>query len=82
MTNGKCKGCGAPITWAKTREGKTIPLTQVSHVYGIDFIGPEVAAFDIEAPRGAYVSHFLTCPKANDFSGSKRKAAQQGDFPI
>lgn len=71
-----CKGCGAPITWAKTRDGKNLPL-QKCPVYEIDWSrndeteGPFAGSYQAHAlkiERETYVSHFLTCPKANDFS--------------
>ena len=58
----KCKGCGADIFF----EGgipwyaKKVP---VLHLSGPDEGGP--------TRLSAYVSHFVNCPKANDFSKSK-----------
>lgn len=65
-----CKGCGKEIVWAVTAEGRKIPLDPRPPVYSL-----------IDTPRGkeavrttlAMVSHFSTCPNANDFSGSKKR---------
>jgi hypothetical protein len=66
----KCKGCGAALWFVLTNEGKIIPLDIKSPVYEVeeDMTGEKRAT-----RRGtAYVTHFATCSKANDFSGSKR----------
>ncbi len=70
-----CKSCGKEIIWAKTPEGKNIPLDAVAPVYDItlrDGIARKVS--------GVHVSHFSTCRKANDFSASKKKP--QGELPL
>jgi len=67
MPEKKCEGCGKEIRWAQTNKGKWMPLDANSHVYflqkGLD---GEMRA---ERAPNAFVSHFQTCPKANDFSG-------------
>jgi hypothetical protein len=65
----KCKGCGREIVWAKTASGKNIPLERVAK--GYELSGEQ--AVEIGTMSGVHISHFLTCPKANDFSGSKPK---------
>lgn len=61
----ECKGCGAPIMWIATRDGKKMPLDVAKKVvYVIESDGvPRLV-------RG-HESHFATCPKANTFR--KRK---------
>lgn len=71
-----CKGCGKEIVWAVSETGRKIPLDPRAPVYsvkggecslqknGTNVMG-EVISY--------YVSHFATCPKANDFSASKKK---------
>lgn len=66
----KCKGCGAEIIWARNENGKMIPLDAKAPVYIIDPDNPDHCV----RSNYAHVSHFATCPKANEFSGSKRKA--------
>lgn len=61
-----CKLCGAPLKFAKTPAGKTIPLDLRAPVY--DLIGASIAA----RSALAYVSHFATCPRANEASSRKR----------
>ena len=63
-----CKGCGKEIVWGATAEGKKIPLDPRALVYTtIEMRGHK----EIVRTYLAMVSHFATCPKANDFSGSK-----------
>ncbi len=65
----KCKGCDKPIVWGVTEEGKRIPLDPKPAVYDVEEVEGEVQA---TRDRTAMVTHFATCPKANDFSGGKR----------
>lgn len=72
----KCRGCGKPVVWAtaKREDGKLVkvPLDPRAPVY-IVTQGP----LGIEAVRhaAAMVSHFATCPKADQFSASRRSPA-------
>jgi len=85
MKTSQCKGCGEPIVWAVLDStGKPIPLDPRPPVYRVyvDAQGctrcyrdtPNVDP-DCEVEANAMVSHFATCPNANDFSASKKKAA-------
>lgn len=74
----KCRGCDAEITFAEnTATGKKIPLQRVP-VYEIDWVedlasdhnqGKQIA---LKKESDLYISHFLTCKGANNFSGAKR----------
>ena len=72
-----CKGCGKPILWARLIPdgSKMIPLDTRPAIYELtSAITGEVTCARADA-RFA-VSHFATCPKANEFSGtSKREPA-------
>jgi len=71
----RCKGCGAEILWARNENGKKIPLDAKAPVYVLTIredMGIEARCQRAEKGR-AFVSHFSTCPKANEFSGSKKK---------
>lgn len=67
-----CKGCGQLIFFARTATGKTIPLDASSLVY-------ETASVDADGTPNvvirhhAWVSHFRTCRKAEQFSSSGKK---------
>ena len=61
-----CKGCDAEMIWAMTPDGKRIPLDATAPVYFLTAEGTAIRAV------GYYVSHFKTCPRANEFSASKR----------
>lgn len=70
----RCKGCGAEIVWGKTRNGKSIPLDPKPLVYktirDVDHISNRMEVWADVIP-GGMVSHFITCPQANKFSGSR-----------
>ena len=64
-----CKGCGKPIEWGITEQGKKIPLDPGPTVYAISSMGrTDGCKSVIKLAKGeAYVSHFILCPNANDF---------------
>lgn len=69
----KCRGCGAEIIWAKNENDKLIPLDAKAPVYVLTIregMGHETRCQRAEKGR-AFVTHFATCPKANEFSGGK-----------
>ena len=69
-----CKSCGAGIIWAKTIKGATIPLdaepTKTGNIVIEDgnalvYNNPDAIAPRLRSePR--YVSHFATCPNADE----------------
>jgi hypothetical protein len=72
---GRCKSCAAPITWAKTRTGKSIPLDRDPVPHGnitiIDHAGDtpivsvgQLELGEVEHSTFRYQSHFSTCPDA------------------
>ena len=65
-----CRACRAPLRFVPGENGKLIPLDLRSQVYRVttDLVGEPVA----KQEEGSFVSHFQTCPKANDFSASKK----------
>lgn len=65
----RCKSCQREIRWGKTRRGKAIPLERVSNVYTLDTDGE---AHIVGHKGDVYISHFVTCPKANHWSGRGR----------
>ena len=72
-----CKGCGKQITWGRTSEGKNIPLDICGQGYEV----VEVTVDDQKRPtnhilalgKKVYTSHFMTCPKRQEFSGRNRE---------
>lgn len=70
----QCKGCGKPIIWGVTDDGKRIPLDPKPPVYQL--LGGD-GGRTFRATGGFFVSHFATCPKANDFSSNRKP---QGDL--
>ena len=83
MNDSFCKGCGAPIVWATSSTGKSIPLDPRAKVYSVvPERGRLIAVEPLSAVIGErfMVSHFTTCPKANQFSGSKKQ--EQPPAPV
>lgn len=75
MKTTPCKGCGRPMVWGKTIDGKRIPLDPKPPVYSIE-VQDDGSVKCAKTPHHMFmVSHFATCPKANDFSGSKKKGS-------
>jgi len=74
-----CAGCGKKIVWGITPDGKKIPLDPSAAIYRS---GEGLAAsYVVLVPaadrkdKGPWVSHFATCPKASQFSGSREPKA-------
>lgn len=66
MRESPCKGCGKPIVWATSRDGKKIPLDPKSVVYRVTAVEDIVWC---DRVTDVMVSHFATCKNANRFSG-------------
>jgi hypothetical protein len=64
-TTRKCAGCSKAILWAVNEDGARIPLDPVAPVYEVD-------GQVVRRTRQALVSHFATCPKADQFSAGRR----------
>ncbi len=62
-----CKGCGRAIIWALNLSGKggPIPLDATAPVYRLSMKGGRPVAVRDELAK---VSHFVTCPKRDEFS--------------
>lgn len=61
----RCRSCHAPIVWAETEAGKRIPLDEKpATVFQLQAValGPPKAV-----PVRAHVSHFATCPHADEW---------------
>ena len=78
----KCRACGAEIGFIKTVKGKTMPV----NAEGVCFTpggGPDTFVMpDGRIERGrrrangseiGFVSHFATCPAANEFRKGRHK---------
>ena len=65
-----CKGCGKPIVWGIDSEtSKKIPLDPRPPIYAIsssETVDGCVPVIRLKKDEAA-VSHFATCPKANQF---------------
>jgi hypothetical protein len=64
MNTTPCKGCGKPIFWAETPDGRRVPLDPKPPVYVADKENGRCE----RVAREFMVTHFATCPEANTFS--------------
>ncbi len=75
-----CKGCGAAIDFIRnSATGNVMPVQKVRTLYALQ---PTLipAAGELQKIEGlpgpfVYVSHFETCPKANEFSRGERRVS-------
>lgn len=73
-----CRGCGAKIFFAKTPADKTVPLDLAPHDDGSYIVADrdplQLAKYDAMLHAGCerYVSHFITCPKREQFSKHRK----------
>jgi len=92
-----CRGCGKPIAFIKTKNGKSIPVDPepVKFIPSNDYdkfvqadgtvqTGMRARSEDFnEASQGileeGYVSHWATCPAAEDFRKKKNKSERTRD---
>jgi hypothetical protein len=76
---GACRSCGAEIVWARTVNGKTIPIdvdpVEDGNIELQDGAGAMPVAVYVKKDDGQlgllasdrYVSHFATCPQAKEW---------------
>lgn len=74
-----CKKCGANIIWIKTKKGKSMPCDSVLITYQANKAGKDTIVtpngetircrltFNGEATGMGYISHWSTCPNADEF---------------
>lgn len=64
----RCRGCNKKLIWA-AMDGKRIPLDASAPVY------VRLGDGSFARHSDAYVSHFSTCPNADQFSSAKKATA-------
>lgn len=77
-----CRACGKEIIFVTNqRTGKSVPLDVASRLHIYELLDAAEGG-DIAEPIGSsqevYVSHFLTCPKASEFS----RKPEQKEMPL
>ncbi len=74
MTPTFCRSCGREVVWKTTQHGKKVPLDPKALVFSV--VG-ETAVKPTPGVLGEtfMVSHFATCPDANQWSGKNREPA-------
>ena len=65
----RCRSCDAPIIWARTAKGKSIPLdasptSEGNIVLAVFNVAHVLRSGESAAGRPTYTSHFATCPNA------------------
>lgn len=79
-----CRGCGAPMFFARTGTGSKIPLDvepSSDGEYALEGDDTNPLAYKLPNDTAAtytgekYVSHFKTCPKASSFGKNRRPTA-------
>jgi hypothetical protein len=60
-----CNGCGAEITWIKTEAGKNAPI-DAKPIKAYVALNPEALCEVEYILMDVHLSHFATCPRAND----------------
>ena len=72
----RCTGCGAKIVFVRNQAtGLSIPAQPVRTVYALveNLVGEsELQKIPRPKPEQLFISHFETCPLADQFSGGKR----------
>lgn len=63
-----CVKCGCPLGFGRTGDGKTIPLDLRAPVYCVTGEKNPQEDNGVVRTHLAFVSHFSTCPAANEFS--------------
>jgi hypothetical protein len=66
-----CKGCSKEILWGVDSKGTRIPLDTTPPTYVV--VGNEKDGTVKIVRSSGYVSHFATCPKANEFSNTHKE---------
>ena len=63
-----CRSCGADVRLVRTAGGKTMPIDATPVPDGNVVLRRGIATVTTSPPPGedTYVSHFTTCPNAND----------------
>ena len=90
----RCRACGARIMFLKTAAGKTMPVDEEGTFFLEVKDGPELFVLvdgttargqrvsqeqREDADRFGYISHFATCPKADQFRKARKKERKLGN---
>lgn len=76
--SGSRPGCGKEIQWGVLPDGGKVPLDLGAPIYRLGPWDPNAGVYAIERITGVAVSHFKTCPQAQNFSGAGKKERKDG----
>lgn len=74
----RCRKCPAQIVFITGPEGNPIPAQPIRSIYALQEDGTlaKVGGIGAGSERPAYVNHFETCPRADDFHHRQRAAGR------
>jgi hypothetical protein len=81
----KCRGCGKEILWGVIKDERgvrNVPLDPTPPTYRVvrEIIDPgQPAGCVVERAENVFVTHFATCPNANDFSRKNINHSAEAD---
>lgn len=79
----RCRKCGEPVRWAKTKNGNWAPFDVVAVDEGVRFVLTQDApprAYLTKTGKG-HVNHFATCPHAEHFRTKPKKRGSKKPPP-
>lgn len=74
-----CEKCGCPLGFGETFDHKIIPLDLRAPVYCVTGEKGPGYCDGVVRTHMAFVSHFATCPHANEFSNKNKKGGKADD---
>lgn len=85
----RCRACAEPIVWAKTADGKTMPVDAEPNPRGTLILTrtiddhATVRMATAGDPQGLrWMSHFASCPAASKFRRKPSKTSPGGNAPV
>lgn len=76
----KCKTCQQEIVWGKTEAGKNVPLDPPEKRYIRADLTGDLATEDDYIMVDTHVSHFATCPQADQHRKEKPLRGSTEDY--
>jgi hypothetical protein len=92
LANGTCRSCDAPVTWVITPTGARMPLDPTPAPDGNVWIAALAPSGDmvigvslnndgVPPDKTSYVSHYVSCPQADEWRTNRKRITQRKDQP-
>ena len=83
---GRCKSCSQPVLWCLTKNEKPMPVNPTPILNGnLDLVGDHALYVKPDPAVARYVSHWATCPNADQHrrekAAEKQKAKDEAGGP-